>query len=581
MSDYDWNMIGSSDEEPVHIDMHEPRVMLICGSRGSGKSQTLGVLAEALSLSRLAVGVILVDRCGVFGRMTQCAEDNQRDPDALARIEAMCREVRVFEPLNTSATPLLLTASELTAADWCQFLGLPADGPRRDLLEQVCRLCQSGYKACGSQTQRPNPHYTVENMLTCMDRADAVTHPESGFTRSTRRAVAQRLMAADSTGLFAAKGLDISDLSVAGQISVIDLSSPALSERAASTIVSILARWILARRFESIRSGDDLIPITWLCVDEAHLFTGKEATDGAADNDLVQYCKIGRKPGCALVLATQQPGAMNPAILSQVDSVISHKLGFRADLGVLNTIIPDLDSVTVTALRNFEPGQAILFDQTTDSGTEIIQVRRRYTMHDGHSAQPQPIETKEHCRRKEQLPDDVPALPETDHQLEHACLPSANTTVTVAPQEEEQESEELIMETNQNRQPTVIRDLGIAFASIILFLAGWLGTLKAHDFLQERGIPSISSIAESVMHEALPEDDIAPLMQEYELAEEPQTGSEVASVDPNAVAIEDPADLVEAAPPVNPLQSSPTDDRSARGRLAMERITSALNRLSD
>ncbi len=581
----DWDVIGENDGAPVRIDMYEPRVMLICGSRGSGKSQTLGVLAEALALSRLAVGVILVDRCGVFGHMGHLARDCQSGATGAERIQAMCQRVRVFEPLASqpSAKPLLLSVSELTAADWCQFLGLPSDGPRRDLLEQVCRLCRSGYKACGGRMQPADPHYAIESMLTCMDSADAVVHPESGFTRTTRRAAAQRLIAAESTGLFASTGLDIGDLSVPGQISVIDLSSPTLSERAASTVASILARWILARRFESVRSGTDLIPITWLCVDEAHLFTGKEATDGAADSDLVQYCKIGRKPGCALVLATQQPGAMNPAILSQVDGVIAHKLGFRADLDSLNRIIPDIDSGTVTALRSFAPGQALLSDHAAETGMQLLQIRRRYTMHDGHSAQPQPIEAynaEPDCKQPQQAPP-IPEELDAPGGPDYPPRSDMEERTSVRQLQDDPDREDTIMNSAEHR-PTVIRDLGVVVASLILFLAGWIGTLTLHDMLQSREHLSFANNSpEPVAAQPLSRNDPPPAVVEDNSISQPAPDPPVQAFDPHAVAIEAPLDLAESAPAAMATQSEPAADRSARGRLAMERITSALDRLSE
>ncbi len=406
-----------------------------------------------------------------------------------------------------------------------------------------------------------------------------------------------------------------SDLSVPGQISVIDLSSPALSERAASTVVCILARWILARRFQSVRSGRDLIPVTWLCVDEAHLFTGKETTNGSADSDLVQYCKIGRKPGCALVLATQQPGAMSPAILSQVDSVIAHKLAFRGDLDALNKIVPDIDSHTINALRSFVPGQALLADHAVETELQEVQIRRRYTRHDGESARAQPIKADQAQTASDQDCYNVMKTGQDNQSSSHhdteiqpqpnispssiSSEPARSTSRSdVGGSDHARRSHSMrrlgqnmsLTQPDHNREATTMKthkvkstfvhSLGVLVASLVFFFAGWFGTLKGHDLLYPRIGEEVAADAAPVEPAPGPLDETVSVTEKAlsDAAEQPPLPPESSETVLPEERQDQPYDTAEETTTAD--RTLPPEERATRGRVAMERITSALNRLS-
>jgi len=55
----------------VLVDSISPHAIFICGMRGSGKSYTLGVMAEEIALKNDAVGVIIIDPMGIFWSMKQ------------------------------------------------------------------------------------------------------------------------------------------------------------------------------------------------------------------------------------------------------------------------------------------------------------------------------------------------------------------------------------------------------------------------------------------------------------------------------------------------------------------------------
>ena len=146
------------------------------------------------------------------------------------------------------------------------------------------------------------------------------------------------------------------EISKEGQLTVIDTSF--LDDNVTALVIGILARRLLAARKLSTRKeaakkfqeeeGVDVletdIPPTWLFIDEAHTLIPSGNVKTPATHALVEYVKQGRRPGCSLVFATQQPSAIDTKVLSQLDIMVTHKLVFDDDIKAIYkrspTIVP-------------------------------------------------------------------------------------------------------------------------------------------------------------------------------------------------------------------------------------------------
>jgi hypothetical protein len=124
----------------------------------------------------------------------------------------------------------------------------------------------------------------------------------------------------------------------------------------------------------------------WLVVDEAHEFLPNVGKTAATD-PLITILREGRQPGISLILASQQPGKIHTDVMTQSDTVISHRLTSKIDIDALgllmqsymrsslNTIIDELPRLT---------GAALVFDDTNER-MYPMQVRPRFTWHGGES----------------------------------------------------------------------------------------------------------------------------------------------------------------------------------------------------
>ena len=55
---------------------------------------------------------------------------------------------------------------------------------------------------------------------------------------------------------------------------------------------------------------------------------------------MIEYVKRGRDAGLSLVMATQQPSAIDDRILSQVNLTINHRLTFQTDINAATNRLP-------------------------------------------------------------------------------------------------------------------------------------------------------------------------------------------------------------------------------------------------
>ncbi len=185
----------------------------------------------------------------------------------------------------------------------------------------------------------------------------------------------------------------------ANRVTVLDVSNPRLGDEKRSLITGVIARKVLSARIYSARMEErevydeldpDLIPVTWLLIDEAHIILPHNRQTPATEA-LVEYAKQGRRPGCALILATQRPASTSDEILSQVDLLIGHNLALEDDMTALRRRVPaKLPSEFANSdfIRAISVGTAIMADQRTQQRSFLLRLRPRFSHHAGSSAMP-------------------------------------------------------------------------------------------------------------------------------------------------------------------------------------------------
>lgn len=399
---------ASSYGKKILMDSISPHAIFICGMRGSGKSYTLGVIAEELALKNDAVGVIIIDPMGIFWSM--------KDPNKMEREKSVLKEwglvpkgiksAKVFipqgyakeAPKETWDEIFTTRPSELTADDWCLTFGFDRFDTMGLLIDRVLEKVKEGYTTVdGTHVEGLKDSYGISDLVDCIESEEGIHSPRQGFKTSTQRALVARLKGALEWGIFDKEGTQLRQLSRRGLISVIDVSF--LQDNVRALIVGILARNVLNTRKRTSRKeavgGSGLfesIPVTWLMIDEAHILVPGAGRKTAATDALIEYVRQGRQPGCSIVLATQQPSAIDSRILSQVDIVMCHKLVYEDDIKAVVRRMPSEVPERFLEdhfIKNLPIGMAIVGDkQEETSRCFLASIRPRISQHEGRERQP-------------------------------------------------------------------------------------------------------------------------------------------------------------------------------------------------
>lgn len=392
--------IGRVEEEgqyqgyDVYVDALYPHVIFVAGARGSGKSYTLGVFVEELAEKVPYVGVVVIDPIGIFWSMKypNRQEDEIRrlaewglTPKGFSNVVVFVPEGKTDEiPEGTYDKTFSIPPSMLTVEDWTITFNIDRFSPQGLLLEKVIERARKRRK-----------NYTLDDIISILEGEEDLQSAERGFKRETVRALLSRFYAAKTWGIFSDGGTPLSEISKPGQISVIDISF--LEENVGALVIGIMARRILQARKIAVRKrsaaqldlsedGSTNIPPTWLVIDEAHTLIPSGSKKTPATDALVEYVKQGRRPGCSLLFATQQPSAIDTKILSQLDILIVHKLVFSDDVKAVEKRMPTIlpKEYSGNFLKRLPVGVAVLGDRSdTTSRAFVVRIRPRLSQHEG------------------------------------------------------------------------------------------------------------------------------------------------------------------------------------------------------
>jgi hypothetical protein len=382
----------------IKVDIARSHAILIAGKRGSGKSYTLGAIAEELaSLPRETarnISSLIFDTMGIFWTMKF---KNEKDLPLLRQWNLDTKElpVHVLVPFGKvalyeqNAIPydkgFSLAPHEVQAEDWITIFNLSLTSPEGVVIQTALS--------------------TLPENHTIADIRQAVEQNEKATTE-TKNIVSALFSAVQTWGVFAedGQGTTIKELLSPGATTVIDTSvySSIGAFNIRALVISILTRKIVSSRMASRKSeerqalyhGQEYLsyksstqdPLVWLFIDEAHEFLPKEGSTPATDA-LIQVLREGRQPGISIVLATQQPGKIHTDVLSQSDIVIAHRVTAQADVDALQSMMQSyLLSSLKQALDDLpsEKGAALVLDDNSER-LYPIRVRPRFTWHGGEA----------------------------------------------------------------------------------------------------------------------------------------------------------------------------------------------------
>jgi len=371
------------------FEMSTSRRILVCGKTGTGKSYTLGVLVEELALTSDLV-CLIVDPQGIFWTMGQ---PNYCQHDALSSWGLLPRhfDVNLLLPgkpedrldpevvselrnRNVNVREFRLNPSDLSEEMWCDLFGLSINELQGSALFKCVRRAR----------QKLGKTFLIPDIMAQVELL-------KGAAEVTKEALLRKLEMATDWSIFQETSyIEIWDYLRFGSVNVLDLSALEPTRYGLRTlIVGVLGRYLFRQRVTARRREElDLptsIPRIWLAIDEAHNFCPSGSSTHSKEV-LVRWAKEGRQPGLSLVVATQQPSAVDREIVSQCDLIIAHKLTNKDDRRVVLSLAQDYMDAEVGRLMSAveRTGEAVVLDDLRGVA-HAIAVRPRLTQHGGSS----------------------------------------------------------------------------------------------------------------------------------------------------------------------------------------------------
>ena len=267
----------------IWMDVARSHVILVAGKRGSGKSYSLGVIAEEIgNLPKEAarnIASLIFDTMGIFWTMKY---KNEKDSLLLKEwdLEPKQVPVKIFVPFGKAQDykkkeipfdeTFALKASELDAEDWITLFNLNFTSLEGVLIERaIAALSQSGKSFTLEEIQHFVEHDTIAE-------------------KATKQIVYALFKAASTWGIFSEseEGTEISDLVTAGTTTILDTSvySSIGAFNVRALVISLVSRKLFQTRMdarkkeetEAIRHGQEYLsyktarsePLVWIFIDE-------------------------------------------------------------------------------------------------------------------------------------------------------------------------------------------------------------------------------------------------------------------------------------------------------------------------
>jgi DNA helicase HerA-like ATPase len=375
--------------DEAYISAERARSILTCGKRGTGKSYTLGDIVEEIHTETRDIVPLVVDPMGIYWTMSNRnneqedllwdwglsaqafpvnllvpgAPEDRFGPEVLSELER--REVDV--------NSLVLNPSDMSPDNWCDLFDLNINKPMGIALYRAVR-----------ELDEENEEFFLEDMITQIER-------DGQANERTKEALVNRLEMAKQWDVFANSYEDIWETIDTNRINVLDLSVIEPGKYGLRNLVlDVLARNLFRQRTAARRREElDLqvdIPKVWMFIDEAHNFVPSGESTLAKDT-LIRWVKEGRQPGLSMVVATQQPSAVDAELLSQCDIILCHKITTKEDISSLNKLSQDyMGSELKTFVRDIDNiGEAVYVDDDEET-VRTISLRPRKSQHGGGEA---------------------------------------------------------------------------------------------------------------------------------------------------------------------------------------------------
>ncbi|WNZ91075.1 DUF853 family protein [Streptococcus iniae] len=338
---------------------------LIAGATGTGKTVTLKVLAEQLSLA--GVPVFLADIKGDLNNLSNAGQVSDKLSARLAKLgitdyQPQSFPVRLWDVFGQDGQPLRTTISEMGPLMLARLMNL--NDTQTGVLTIVFKIAdEKGWLLIDLKDLQAV-------LKEVADHASDYSNQYGNIAKQSVGAIQRGLLTLEAEGaelFFGEPALDIADfiqLDVAtGQGAINILNATKLFN--SPTLYSTFLLWMLSELFELLPEAGDLEkPKMVFFFDEAHLLF-KDAPKVFLDK-VEQVVRLIRSKGVGIFFITQNPLDLPETVLAQLGNRIQHALRAytpkeqKAVRVATDTFRQNPELDVATAITELEVGEALI-----------------------------------------------------------------------------------------------------------------------------------------------------------------------------------------------------------------------------
>lgn len=378
----------------VVIDFAHPHRIVVFGKVSTGKSHTLGVLTEEIALQE-AGRVIVLDPLGTFWGLARpsserklCKQWNLTPRAFPAKIFSL-KGALPGDFDHREVTQFAFHGADLSVDEYLRILDI-------DPQSQMANVVQVGLVEMNKRIgrQQHSEAYSLDELQTIMIRGfKGNIHPTSQKSLQARflRTKSWDIFDADLPSMDTVVSADGLSVAAVGWIRFLPKHLPheLLFGVVSDALLRAKYRLLfdeLKKRTAAMQGGrSKYVPQrSWLILDEAKWFIPPEKANRTR-KIVEQYVEQGRNLYASVIIATQSPELIDPAVLSQTDVVIAHRLSTHENMKALAQRVRSQTPSQINDLLNdlpTEPGFAAGFDDTRDEPV-VFKVRPRLSLHIG------------------------------------------------------------------------------------------------------------------------------------------------------------------------------------------------------
>ena len=365
-------------KEPIMMQLNMlNRHGLIAGATGTGKTVTLKVLAEQLSLA--GVPVFLAD---IKGDLTNIAKEGALTDKLSQRLEKIGYKdfepqafpVRLWDVLGQAGHPVRATISEMGPLMLSRLLGL--NDTQEGILNIVFKIAdEKGWLLIDLKDLQAI-------LKEVYDHASDYSAIYGNIAKQSVAAIQRSLLVLEQEGgdvFFGEPALELTDFIATddkGQGMVNILNATKLFQ--SPTLYATFLMWMLAELYETLPEVGDLDkPKFVFFFDEAHLLF-KDAPKAFVEK-VEQMVRLIRSKGVGIFFITQNPLDLPESILAQLGNRVQHALRaytpkeIKAVKTAAETFRQNPAIDTAEAITSLEVGEALISFLTPDAQPAVVE----------------------------------------------------------------------------------------------------------------------------------------------------------------------------------------------------------------